>query len=65
MTTETRTKIQAQADIGYETSKFALAAGIAMAAAVGLWGAACLLSAMVTSGPLHVLKNYFIAMIGG
>ena len=59
-TTTTRTQVEA----GYETSKFALGAGMTMAALVGIWGFACLASAMVSMGPLNVVKGYLTAVIG-
>ncbi len=64
MTTNTQTTSRNQVDAGYETSKFAFGAGIVMAALVGLWGTACMASALVSAGPLNVLKGYFTAVIG-
>ncbi len=64
MTTNTQTTTRNQVDAGYETSKFALGLGMTMAALVGLWGTACLASALVSAGPLNVLKGYFTAVIG-
>ncbi len=64
MTTNTQTTTQNQVEAGYETSKFALGVGMTMAALVGLWGATCLVSALVGTGPLNVLKGYFTAMLG-
>jgi hypothetical protein len=64
MTTTTQTTTATQIDAGYETSKFALGAGMTMAALVGIWGAACLASAMISMGPLNVVKGYLTAVIG-
>ena len=64
MTVHTDTTTQVQAEVGYETSKFALGTGMAMAALAGIRGAVCLMSALVTVGPLNVLKGYLTAMIG-
>lgn len=64
MTTKTQITSQSQTDVGYETSRFALGVGIFMAALVGLWGMACLIGALVSTGPINVVKNYFLAMIG-
>ena len=55
MTTNTNTTTRTQVEAGYETSKFALGAGMTMAALVGIWGFACLTSAMVSMGPLNVV----------
>jgi hypothetical protein len=64
MTANTQNTTKKQADVGYETSKFALGTGMVMAALVGIWGAACLFSALVTDGPLNVVKGYFAALLG-
>ncbi len=64
MTTNTQTTTLNQVEAGYETSKFALGVGMTMAAFVGLWGATCLASALVSAGPLNVLKGYVTAMLG-
>ncbi len=64
MTANTHTTTTTQIDAGYETSKFALGAGMAMAAFVGIWGAACFASAMINVGPLNVVKGYLTAVIG-
>ena len=64
MTTNTQTTTRNQIEAGYETSKFALGVGMTMAALVGLWGTACLASALVSVGPLNVLKGYFTALVG-
>lgn len=53
-----------QIDAGYETSKFALGVGITMAALVGLWGAASLVSALAGAGPINLIKSYFTAVLG-
>lgn len=64
MTTNTQITTGKQTDVGYETSKFVLGTGMVMAALVGLWGAACLLSALTTIGPLNVVKGYLTALLG-
>ena len=53
-----------QIDAGYETSKFALGVGITMAALVGLWGTACLVTALAGVGPINLIKSYFAAFLG-
>jgi len=62
--TNTNTTTRTQVEAGYETSKFALGAGIAMATLIGIWGAACLVSALVSVGPMNVVKGYLTALIG-
>ena len=64
MTTNTQTTTRTQTEAGYETSKFALGLGITMAALAGLWGTACLASAMISMGPLNVVQGYITAVIG-
>ena len=64
MTTKTNTTTRTQVEAGYETSKFALGAGMIMAALVGIWGFACLTSAMMSMGPMNVVKGYLTAVIG-
>ena len=64
MTTNTNTTTRTQVEAGYETSKFALGTGMVMAALVGIWGTACLVSALVSVGPMNVVKGYFTALIG-
>ena len=53
-----------QVDAGYETSKFALGVGAVMAALVGLWGAACLFSALIDNGPVGLVKAYVSTVVG-
>jgi len=62
MTTNTNTNTQVEA--GYETSTFALGAGMTMVALVGIWGFACIASAMMSMGPLSVVKGYLTAVVG-
>jgi len=64
MTAITNTKTKTQVEVGYETSKFALGAGMIMAALVGIWGTVCLLNALISIGPMNVVKGYLTALIG-
>ncbi len=64
MTTTTNTTTNTQVEAGYETSKFALGAGMTMAALVGIWGFACIASAMMSMGPMNVVKGYLTAVVG-
>lgn len=64
MTANIKTTTRTKADVGYEASAFALGTGMVMAALVGIWGAACLLSALVSVGPLNVVKGYITALVG-
>ncbi len=64
MTTTTHTTTTNNIKAGYETSNFALGVGISMAAIVGLWGTACLVSALMSNGPLSLVKSYITAVLG-
>ena len=63
MKTNTNTT-RTQVDAGYETSKFALGVGIAMAALIGLWGTVSLISALASNGPIGLIKAYVSAVVG-
>ena len=64
MNTNTNTAKRTEVDAAYETSKFALGVGITMAALVGIWGVASLVSALGSNGPVNLVKSYFTAVIG-
>ncbi|MBU1058678.1 MAG: hypothetical protein KJ804_10225 [Proteobacteria bacterium] len=64
MTTNTNTMTRTEVEVGKETSEFALGSGMVMAALVGLWGAICLVSALVSVGPLNAVTGYFTALLG-
>ena len=64
MNTNTNTAQRTQIDAGYETSKFALGVGLSMAALVGIWGAASLISALASNGPVTLVKGLFTAVTG-
>ncbi len=57
--------VRDELDIRDETSKTALIIGIIMAAIVGIWGMACIIGGIVTSGMGNLIKGYIIAIIGG
>ncbi len=64
MNTNTNNAKGTEVDAAYETSKFALGVGITMAALVGIWGVASLVSALTSNGPVNLVKSYFTAVIG-
>lgn len=64
MNTNTNTTTRTHVDAGYETSKFALGVGLSMAALVGLWGVASLVSALTSNGPVSLVKSYLTAVTG-
>ena len=57
MTTNTNTNTRTQADVGYETSKFALGVGLTGAALVAVWSCACMVSALMNNGVTDVVKG--------
>jgi len=64
MTENTQTTTRKDINIGTESSSFALSVGIVLAAMIGLWGMACLISAFMNVGPLNMVKGYFTALFG-
>ena len=64
MNATTTTQTEARVDIGYETSRFALNAGMGMAALIGLWGLACLIGGLATSGTGGLLRGFVTAITG-
>jgi len=64
MNTNTDNANNTEVNAAYETSKFALGVGITMAALVGIWGVASLVSALSSDGPLNLVKSYFTAVTG-
>ncbi len=68
MTTNTKTNtyegIKETVNIQDETSKTALKIGIVMAAAVGLWGLACLIGGLATAGIGGTAMGYIKAVLG-
>ena len=64
MTENTQTTTRKNANVGTETSDFALGVGMALAAMIGIWGMVCLVSAFMTVGPLDLVKGYFTALFG-
>lgn len=64
MAAKTKITDQKLADVGLETSKFALGTGMVLAALVGIWGVICLISSFMSVGPLNVFKGYFTALFG-
>lgn len=64
MTTNTNTAQRTQVDSAYETSKFALGVGLSIAALVGIWGAASLISALASNGSVILVKSLFTVITG-
>ena len=64
MSAKTTTRTEARTDIGYEASRFALNTGMGMAALIGLWGLACLIGGLATSGAGGLLRGFVTAVTG-
>lgn len=60
---QTRTSTQAQTGLD-SVSKGSVAAMAGVSALIGLWAAACFVGAMVSSGPLSLVKGWFSAITG-
>jgi hypothetical protein len=61
MKTNTLTNKQTQIDTAYETSKFALATTVTLAALIGVWASACMISGLLHGG---VVRGYIMAVTG-
>ncbi len=64
MSAKTKTRTETKTDVGYEASRFALNAGMGMAALIGLWGLACLIGGLATNGFGGLLRGFWIAVTG-
>ncbi len=51
-------------EVNYEISRFALNVGIVMAALIGIWGAACLISGLTANGVGGTVTAYLGAVLG-
>ena len=64
MSATTKTQTKATTDAGYEVSRFAVNAGMGMAALIGLWGMACLIGGLATNGFGGLLRGFITAVTG-
>ncbi len=64
MSAKTKTQTETKIDAGYEISRFALYAGMGMAALIGTWGMACLIGGLATYGFGGLLRGFWIAVTG-
>ena len=51
-------------DVAQETSKFTVRAICLLAALIGIWGSACLISGLATNGAGGILRGYISALTG-
>ena len=64
MRAKTKTQTETTIDTGHEASRFALNAGMGMAALIGLWGMACLIGGLATNGAGGLLRGFLTAVTG-
>ena len=64
MKATTKTRTEERIDAGYEASRFALNAGMGMAALIGIWGLACLIGGLATNGFGGLLRGFWMAVTG-
>lgn len=62
MRTNILTNKKTKLDARYEISKFAMTVGFVLAALVGIWGCACMISGMISGG---LIKGLITAITGG
>ena len=65
MRTTATAKTETRTDVGYEVSRFTLGVGIAMASLIGIWGFACMIGGLATSGTGELLRGFLTAVTGG
>ncbi len=65
MSATTRTQTKTTINTGHEAARFALNTGMGMAALIGLWGMACLIGGLATSGFGGLLRGFITAVTGG
>jgi hypothetical protein len=61
---ETRLRTTSDVDAGSEVSRFALHAGMLMAALIGVWSVACLISGFMCNGGCCLSKGLARAILG-
>ena len=58
------TKERVDVDISSEVMAFGLKVGVAGCAMIGIWAVCCLLAALVSSGPVQMVRGYITAITG-
>ncbi len=68
MNANTNTKnqelVRDNVDVGKETSKAALGAGVGIAGLIGLWAVACLIGGLASAGLISLVMGYVKAVTG-
>ncbi len=65
MKTETIATTEVPMDIGHEIATFFLAVCLLMAVLIAVWGFACMIGGLVTTGPAELLRGFVHAVTGG
>lgn len=64
MKTVLKTHNQTRTDLNHEVSQFIFTIVSAAALLIGLWGATCLISGLVSDGFFSMVRGYFSAITG-
>jgi hypothetical protein len=64
MKTLIRSDSRTRTDLTQETSQFIFTIVSAVALLIGIWGAACLISGLISNGALAMFKGYISAITG-
>ena len=64
MNTPIITQDKIQVNLADEVMGFTLKAGIALCALIGIWGVTCIISTMISAGPIAMLRGYITAITG-
>lgn len=64
MTTQVINKTDSKTDITQETSKFTIRIVMTMAALIGIWAVACLVSGLASGGLGALIQGYLTTIIG-
>ena len=64
MKTLLKTTNQTRTDLNHEISQFIFTIVSATALLIGLWGAACLISGLVSNGVFAMVRGYISAITG-
>ncbi len=64
MKTQIFTKEKTDLDLSDECSSYGVLLGALICGIIGIWGVACFLGALVSSGPVAMVRGYISALSG-
>jgi hypothetical protein len=64
MTAQTTTRTTAKVDVGQETGQYTVKAIGVLSALIGIWGAACMIGGLASSGAGGLAKGFITALTG-